>query len=97
VIYEKEIEPIWVNKCISCHSGNVKEGKFDLTSYDTMMRAVSAGGGGAFKSGESMIAKLAQKQIRPFMPPRSEEALSPQELATIKLWIDQGPRRRRRA
>jgi len=91
VIYEKEIEPIWVNKCISCHSGNVKEGKFDLTSYDTMMRGGKRGPAVIpFKSAESMIAKLAQKQIRPFMPPRSEEALSPQELALVKLWIDQG-------
>jgi hypothetical protein len=91
VLYEKEIEPIFVNKCISCHSGNVKEGKFDLSSYDVMMRGGKRGpvvipG----KSAESLLAKLCQKAIRPYMPPRSEEPLSPNELALIKLWIDQG-------
>jgi WD40 repeat protein len=91
VLYEKEIDPIFVNKCISCHSGNVKEAKFDLSSYDAMMRggkrgpAVIPG-----KSAESHLAKLCQKAVRPFMPPRSEEPLSPAELALIKLWIDQG-------
>ena len=38
VLFDKEIEPILVNKCSFCHSGNVKEGKLDLSSYDTMMR-----------------------------------------------------------
>ena len=30
VVYEKDIDPILQNKCAFCHSGNVKEGKFDL-------------------------------------------------------------------
>lgn len=91
VAYEKEIEPIFVNKCISCHSGNIKEGKFDLSSYDNLMRggkrgpAVIPG-----KSAESLLAKVSQKAVRPYMPPRSEEPLTDQELALIKLWIDQG-------
>ena len=28
--------------------------------------------------------------IKPFMPPKGEEPLTPEELALIKLWIDQG-------
>src|SRR5215204_141012 len=62
VLYEKDIDPIFVNKCIACHSGNIKEGKFDLASYDTMMRG---GRGGPVvipgKSGESRLVKMAQK------------------------------------
>jgi WD40 repeat protein len=91
VTYEKDIEPILVNKCAFCHTGAIKEGKFDLTSYDTMMRggkrgpAIIPG-----KSGESFLFKISKKEVRPYMPPRSEAALSPQELALIKLWIDQG-------
>ena len=91
VLYEKDIEPILVNKCAFCHSGNIKEGKLDLSSYESLMRggkkgsAVTPG-----KSAESSLVKLSAKIVRPFMPPRSEEALSPEELATISLWIDQG-------
>lgn len=91
VVYEKDIEPIFVNKCNFCHSGNIKEGKFDLSSYETMMRggkrgpAIIPG-----KASESLLYRLSAKEIRPYMAPRSEEPLTPEELALIKLWIDQG-------
>ncbi len=91
VVYEKDIEPIFVNKCSFCHSGNVKEGKFDLSSYDSLMKGGKHGkpivpG----KPAESLLVKSAGKMQRPFMPPKGEEPLTPQELALIKLWIDQG-------
>jgi WD40 repeat protein len=91
VVYEKDIEPIFVNKCSFCHSGNVKEAKFDLSSFDSLMKGGKHGkpimpG----KSAESLLIKSAGKTERPFMPPKGEEPLSPQELALIKLWIDQG-------
>jgi WD40 repeat protein len=91
VVYEKEVEPILVNKCNYCHSGNVKKGKLDLSSYETMMRGgrhgsvVTPG-----KSAESLLVKLSGKIEKPTMPPAKEEPLTPQELAIIKLWIDQG-------
>src|SRR5438128_1488387 len=91
VAYEKEIEPILVNKCLFCHSGPVKEGRLDLSTYESLMkggkrgRAIVPG-----KSAESLIAKLAGRTQKPTMPPKNEEPLTPQELAIIKLWIDQG-------
>src|SRR5262245_14670564 len=91
VVYEKEIEPILVNKCAFCHSGNIKEGKLDLSSYETMMRGGKRGPAIVPNKGaESPLYKLAAKAVRPFMPPKSEEPLTPEELALIKLWIDQG-------
>jgi WD40 repeat protein len=91
VSFSKDIEPILVNKCAFCHSGSIKEGKFDLTSYDTMMRggkrgpAVIPG-----KGSESLLLKVSRKLVRPYMPPKSEDPLTPREAALIKLWIDQG-------
>src|SRR5258708_23249138 len=38
VTFEKDIEPILANKCATCHSGNVKEGKFDLGSYEALLK-----------------------------------------------------------
>src|SRR5262249_34143284 len=91
VTYEKDIEPIFINKCHYCHSGSIKEGKFDLSSYDSMMKGGKRGqpivpG----KSAESLLVKLAGRTERPLMPPKTEEPLSPEELALIKLWIDHG-------
>jgi WD40 repeat protein len=91
VLYDKDIEPILVKKCAVCHSDNIKEGKFDLGCYETLIKGGKRGvpivpG----KSSDSLLAKLAGKTQRPTMPPMGEDPLTPEELALIKLWIDQG-------
>jgi hypothetical protein len=91
VSYEKEVEPILVNKCQFCHSGPVKEGKLDMGTFETLLKGGKSGrpimpG----KAAESLLVKLAGKTQKPSMPPKSEEPLAPEELALIKLWIDQG-------
>jgi WD40 repeat protein len=91
VAYEKDVEPVLVKKCFFCHSGNVKEAKFDMSSYEALMKGgrhgkpVVAG-----KADESLLYHAAGKTKRPFMPPKTEEPLTPEELAILKLWIDQG-------
>lgn len=91
VRYAQDIEPILVNKCMFCHSGPVKEAKLDMSSYETLMKGGKSGPPIiAGKSVESMLVKRAGKTEKPFMPPKSEEPLTPEELALIKLWIDQG-------
>ncbi len=91
VVYEKDIEPILVNKCSFCHSGNVKEGKFDVSSFDALMKGGKRGKPVVpGKSAESLLYKSAGKIERPLMPPKGEEPLTPEELALFKLWIDEG-------
>src|SRR5262249_43564884 len=91
VQYEKDIEPFLSTKCAFCHSGNVKEGKLDMGSYDSLMKGGKRGADVVpGKSAESRIVQLAGKTDRPSMPPKSEEPLTPEELALLKLWIDQG-------
>lgn len=91
LVYEKDIEPILVGKCFVCHSGSVKEGKFDLGTYEGLMKGGKRGKGIApGKSDESLLVQLAGKTTKPTMPPKSEAPLTPEELALIKLWIDQG-------
>jgi hypothetical protein len=91
ILYEKDIEPIFISKCQTCHSGAVKEAQLDLSSYELLLqggkkgRPIEPG-----KSSESLLVKLAGKTNKPFMPPKSEEPLTPEELALLKSWIDQG-------
>jgi len=91
VLYDKDIEPILVNKCAFCHSDNIKEGKLDMGTYEALIKGGKRGvpilpG----KAEESLLVKLSGKTQKPAMPPKSEEPLTPEELALIKLWIDQG-------
>ena len=91
VTYDKDIEPIFVKKCSVCHSGNVKEGRLDLSSYNALMmggkrgKAIVPG-----KAEQSLLYKAAGRTGKPKMPPRKEVPLAPNELALLKLWIDQG-------
>jgi WD40 repeat protein len=91
VLYEKDVEPILINKCAYCHSGNVKEGKLDLGTYETMVKGGKRGNPIVpGKPEQSMLVIFCGKEKRPFMPPKNDTALTPEELATIKLWVAQG-------
>jgi WD40 repeat protein len=93
VTFEKDVEPILTNKCAFCHSGNLKEGKLDMGSYETLIKGGKRGPSVVpGKSADSLLVRLAGKTVKPFMPPKREEPLTPQELALLKLWIDQGAR-----
>lgn len=94
VSYEKEIQPLLNQKCASCHSRSLQQkGRLNVTSYESLM----AGGRSgptlvAGNSAESLLVQLAGRNQVPFMPPPNESDLTPQELALVKLWIDQGAR-----
>ena len=60
VLYDKDIEPILVNKCAVCHSDNIKEGKLDLGSYEALHQGRQARRGILpGKSANSLLVKLA--------------------------------------
>src|SRR5262249_967331 len=91
VSYDKDVEPIFYKKCIACHSGPVKEGKFDLGTYEGLVKGVKRGTAIIpGKAGSSLVHLMAGRTKKPFMPPKDEVPLSPEELALVKLWIDQG-------
>jgi WD40 repeat protein len=91
VSYDKDIEPIFYKKCVTCHSGSIKEGRFDIANYEGLIKGGKRGSPIVpGKSDTSLLYKVAGRTTKPFMPPKDEVPLSPEELALIKLWIDQG-------
>ena len=91
VVYEKDIEPIFYKRCIACHSGNVKESHFDISTYEGLVKGGKRGTAIVpGKSDSSLLWKVIGRTTKPFMPPRSEGPATPEELALVKLWIDQG-------
>jgi WD40 repeat protein len=92
VDFEKEIEPILVNRCEVCHGGAIKKGGYDISTYEGLMKggkkgvAVLPG-----KPDDSLLVKLSGHVQQPVMPPvGKDEPFTPQELALVKLWIAQG-------
>jgi len=91
VLYDKDIEPILNDKCSTCHNSVKSEGKLDMSSYETLMKG---GGRGSpivpGASAGSLLIKLCGRTQKPTMPPKRETPLTPEQLAVVKLWIDQG-------
>src|SRR5947209_7906839 len=87
VDYSKDVEPVFANKCFVCHTGNVTEGKFDMSTHAGVLKggkrgpAVIPG-----KSAESNLFLFCSRQKKPVMPPKSEEPLNSLEVSVIKLW-----------
>ncbi|QVL32069.1 NB-ARC domain protein [Telmatocola sphagniphila] len=91
ISYEKDVEPIFADKCFVCHSGNVIESKFDMSTYAGVMKGGKRGtviipG----KASDSFLYKVSGHREKPVMPLKGEDPLSPKELALVKAWIDQG-------
>jgi WD40 repeat protein len=93
VEYGADIEPIFRAKCFVCHSGNVTEGKFDMSSHVGVMKGGGKRGPKVVvpgKPAESFLFLACSRQAKPIMPPKSEDPLTPQELSLVKLWIEEG-------
>ena len=95
VDFEKEVLPILKNNCLACH--NQTRAKADLV-LETPQSILKGGESGPAvvprKSEQSLLLKAAAHWEKPFMPPKDNKAaasdLTPEELALVRLWIDQG-------
>src|SRR5271170_3811308 len=66
VVYEKEIEPIFANRCMYCHSGNVVESKFDMSSYEKLLKGGKRGAVvTAGRAADSILYKMAAHVLTP--------------------------------
>jgi dipeptidyl aminopeptidase/acylaminoacyl peptidase len=97
VSFEKEIYPILEDKCISCHAGPVKSGGLDLSTYEGLMKGGKRGAAvHPGRPNDSLLVQLAGRTKQPVMPPvkkgSKDDPLTPEQLALIKLWIEQGAR-----
>ena len=95
VSYAKDIAPVFKKSCIACHNETKAKAKLNLENVSLMMKGSDNGEviipGNA---DESLVFLQASHQEEDFMPPPKNKSnapnLSPEELALLKLWIDQG-------
>jgi hypothetical protein len=90
--FARDIQPLLRAHCYSCHSATVQSGNFRLDRRrDSMPNRVGANGA-RIVPGNSAASRLYQRvsgnQAGLQMPPTG--ALQPDEINTIKTWIDQG-------
>jgi len=104
VSFNKNIKPILVANCLSCHDGS-GEGSatsgFSVQTYDSVMKGTKYGpvvvpGSSVSSSLYRMVAHKVDPKIQ--MPPHHDEALAkgredaltPRQIELIEKWIDQG-------
>src|ERR1051325_1328279 len=90
IVFARDIQPILEKNCLSCHGESMQMSKLDLRTRDSAMQGGSHGAVlSPGKSDESKLYRMIAGLEKPAMP-MSPTGLSPDEIATIKAWIDQG-------
>ena len=95
VDFTKDVLPILEAKCIACHNEAILEGKLNLEQATSALKGGKRGVAIVPREPEkSLLFQFASRAVTPAMPPLpntvSAEALTPQELGTIRQWILEG-------
>ena len=83
--------------CVACHSGEKPRSLFRIDGRDAILKG-GASGAAAIVPGQSekspLIDYVSGKVLESEMPPRAVRdrfpALSPDEVALVRAWVDQG-------
>jgi mono/diheme cytochrome c family protein len=94
VDFERDIRPIFAEKCLLCHGPDDKKGGLRLTGLDFASKALESGHRGIVpgKPDESaLVARIQSSDPDDIMPPpKKAEPLSSAEKAKLKQWIAEG-------
>ena len=82
-VYEKAVQPILLNKCVTCHGGDKIKGDLQLTSIELIKK------GG--KHGNQLLERIhLPMSDEKHMPPVDNKQLTKEELAIITKWMQLG-------
>jgi cytochrome c553 len=89
-LFNSDIRPILLDRCVKCHGGEKTKGEFDLTTRQGLLHPGEDGPNvipGNSKA--SRLMKLIRHEDDPFMPSKAEP-LSADAIAKNAAWIDAG-------
>jgi hypothetical protein len=90
--YQQRVHPILALKCLPCHSAQRRAGGLSLASYADALDAGRSGA--AVHPGDadgSLLVRRITGELAPRMP-LGQPPLSPDEVDTLRNWINQGAR-----
>ena len=90
ITFESDVLPIFNAHCADCHGSESRSGGLYLLTRDDLVRGGQSGS--AIRAGNASGSLLIRQLERGKMPPDGPP-LSPQQLTTIRRWIDVGGRR----
>ncbi len=88
--FEDHVEPIFRNKCFTCHGADKvkRKGELDLRSVSSMLQGGDSGT--ALIRGKHENSLIWEKVTNGEMPPEGENALTEKELSLVREWIQGG-------
>ena len=93
IVFAHIIQPIFDQKCVSCHGDEKQKGKFRMDSYETLLAGGKEGEG--FEPGNAEKSNIIFRIHLPedddeHMPPEGKKQIEEHELAILEWWIDSG-------
>lgn len=82
-VYEKAVQPILLNKCVTCHGGDKIKGDLQLTSIELIKK----GGKNKDQITDRIHLPMADEK---HMPPTDKKQLTKEELAILTKWMQLG-------
>jgi hypothetical protein len=93
VDFDKQIKPLFVERCASCHLGRSSKAGLSLVSVQSILTGGKSGPAVvAGKSAESLLLASLKGERQPRMP-LNGAALDDGQMALLARWIDQLPRK----
>ncbi|MDP2413565.1 c-type cytochrome domain-containing protein [Daejeonella sp.] len=94
LVYDHVIQPIFQEKCVSCHSDEKLKGKLKLTDSASIMKGGKTGK--LYVPGDPKVSLLLERIHMPLsnkkhMPPSGKPQLSPEEVRILFQWIKDRP------
>jgi hypothetical protein len=90
--YDDDVLPIVKQSCVNCHGNDKQKGGLNLATYAAMNQGGSSGAVVVpGKPDKSRLYTLSAHLDEPKMPP-SGNKIADTQLATLKLWVEQGAR-----
>jgi ankyrin repeat protein len=97
VDFARDIEPLLDRSCAACHGGDRKKGKFSIASREAIVKGGQSGDPALLpgNSSASKLVRMVTDQVEDLeMPPLAKRskypALTKDEVALLKSWIDEG-------
>jgi len=91
--YSRDVHPILATRCFVCHSGDKRSGGLSLGTYEDLLQGGRSGAAIVPKDSKASLLMLRVTGENAPRMPIGGSPLAPQEIATLRNWIDDGARR----
>ena len=93
LVFQNVILPVLTAKCNKCHSEEKSKGDLRMDTYEMAMKGGENGKNfvaGKLDESLSIIRILLPDSDDEHMPPEGKDQLTPEEIALLKWWVEQG-------